>query len=79
MASARLTKPYEGKTRKAPASFNALASTEVDETEWDVVYTDGACKNNQGGGAEKRAGVGVWWGTNDERCVFVLYILTNDL
>jgi ribonuclease HI len=33
-----------------------------------VVYTDGACKNNQGG-AEKAAGIGVWWGMNDPRCV----------
>jgi xanthine dehydrogenase molybdopterin-binding subunit B len=32
-----------------------------------VVYTDGACKNNQGGGASKLAGLGVYFGDDDER------------
>ncbi|KAH9029300.1 ribonuclease H-like domain-containing protein, partial [Lactarius deliciosus] len=34
----------------------------------DVVYTDGACSRN--GQAGSVAGVGVWWGPNDPRCVF---------
>jgi ribonuclease HI len=36
-----------------------------DEDEWDVVYTDGACKNNGQSGSV--AGVGVWWGRDDPR------------
>jgi ribonuclease HI len=39
--------------------------------EWQVVYTDGGCKGNQG--PDGRAGIGVWWGQQDlrniaERC-----------
>ncbi|KAJ7651556.1 ribonuclease H-like domain-containing protein, partial [Mycena polygramma] len=36
-----------------------------DESKWDVVYSDGACKNNGQPGAV--AGVGVWYGANDPR------------
>lgn len=36
-------------------------------SEWDVVYTDGACRGNGKKGAV--AGIGVWWGNNDPRCV----------
>jgi ribonuclease HI len=38
-----------------------------DESGWDVVYSDGACKGN--GQARATAGVGVWWGENDPRYV----------
>lgn len=38
-----------------------------DESGWDVVYSDGACKGNGQRGSV--AGVGVWWGRNDPRCV----------
>ncbi len=34
----------------------------------DVVYTDGACSRN--GQAGSVAGIGVWWGPSDPRCVF---------
>lgn len=32
-----------------------------------VVYCDGACKGN--GKVGSVAGIGVWWGNNDSRCV----------
>ena len=38
-----------------------------DESTWLIVYSDGACKGN--GNVGSVAGVGVWWGYNDERCV----------
>jgi len=37
----------------------------VDETGWDVVYTDGACQGN--GKQAAVAGIGVWWGNGDQR------------
>ena len=37
----------------------------VDESEWEIVYTDGACQGNGKVGAI--AGIGVWWGQNDPR------------
>ncbi|KAK7063903.1 ribonuclease H-like domain-containing protein [Favolaschia claudopus] len=39
----------------------------LDESEWDVVYSDGACKGN--GQVGSVAGVGVWWGHDDPRNV----------
>ena len=40
-------------------------SRSVDESEWDVVYSDGACKGN--GKVGSVAGIGVWWGPDDPR------------
>lgn len=37
----------------------------ADESEWDVVYSDGACKGNGQPGSV--AGIGVWWGHDDPR------------
>ena len=37
-------------------------------TSEDVVYTDGACSRN--GQVGSVAGIGVWWGPSDPRCVF---------
>ncbi|KAG6856024.1 hypothetical protein H0H87_008341 [Tephrocybe sp. NHM501043] len=37
----------------------------ADESKYDVVYSDGACKGN--GKPGSIAGVGVWWGENDPR------------
>ncbi|KAJ7292949.1 ribonuclease H-like protein [Mycena rebaudengoi] len=37
----------------------------ADESGWDVVYSDGACKGN--GQVGSVAGVGVWWGRDDPR------------
>lgn len=36
-----------------------------DESVCDVVYTDGACPGN--GKPGSLAGIGVWWGPNDQR------------
>jgi hypothetical protein len=36
-----------------------------DESTWDVVYSDGACKKN--GQVGSAAGIGVWWGRDDPR------------
>ncbi|KAJ7755006.1 ribonuclease H-like domain-containing protein [Mycena maculata] len=36
-----------------------------DESGWDIVYSDGACKGN--GQVGSVAGVGVWWGRDDPR------------
>ncbi|KAH9938826.1 ribonuclease H-like domain-containing protein [Epithele typhae] len=73
------TKPYERHSSKKPrmsrsnekagstkSRWSAL-STEVveDESGWNVVYSDGACKGN--GNAGSVAGVGVWWGPGDSR------------
>lgn len=38
-----------------------------DESAWQIVYSDGACKGN--GRVGSVAGVGVWWGDVDERWV----------
>ncbi|TFK79390.1 ribonuclease H-like protein, partial [Polyporus arcularius HHB13444] len=68
------SKPYEkpSTTNATPqdkprgAKWAAL-TTEViaDESGWDVVYSDGACKGN--GKVGSVAGIGVWWGANDPR------------
>ncbi|KII93313.1 hypothetical protein PLICRDRAFT_151900 [Plicaturopsis crispa FD-325 SS-3] len=47
-----------GKTRIASGDLE-------DESGWDIVYCDGACKGN--GQVGSVAGVGVWWGHNDPR------------
>ncbi|KAF9532113.1 ribonuclease H-like domain-containing protein, partial [Crepidotus variabilis] len=39
--------------------------TQVDESKYEVVYSDGACKGN--GKADPVAGIGVWWGHDDHR------------
>ena len=36
-----------------------------DESDWDVAYSDGACKGN--GKPGSIAGIGVWWQTDDPR------------
>ncbi|RPD56755.1 ribonuclease H-like protein [Lentinus tigrinus ALCF2SS1-6] len=56
----------EEKTRGSNSRWAAL-TTEVieDESGWDIVYSDGACKGN--GKAGSIAGVGVWWGRDDPR------------
>lgn len=38
-----------------------------DESGWDVVYSDGACKGN--GKVGSVAGLGIWWGEGDARFV----------
>lgn len=43
----------------------ALGPEVPNSEEWDVVYSDGACKGN--GKKDPVAGVGVWWGPHDPR------------
>ncbi|KAG5642166.1 hypothetical protein DXG03_003527 [Asterophora parasitica] len=43
----------------------AMPNDVEDESRWDVVYCDGACKGN--GTAGSIAGIGVWWEDNDPR------------
>ncbi|EIM91578.1 ribonuclease H-like protein [Stereum hirsutum FP-91666 SS1] len=55
-------------------SVNYVApSSNLFDDEWEEVYTDGACRNNQGKALKKgpppKAGLGVWWGPNDPRNV----------
>lgn len=50
----------EFNTRKRSRSPNV-----EDEGDWDVVYSDGACKGN--GQVGSVAGIGVWWGPDDPR------------
>ncbi|KAI9057956.1 ribonuclease H-like protein [Trametes sanguinea] len=71
------TKPYA--RIKSPQSSSAASGSNTrnsqwaalaqeiieDESGWDVVYSDGACKGNGKTGAI--AGVGVWWAENDPR------------
>ncbi|KAJ6520198.1 ribonuclease H-like protein [Mycena sanguinolenta] len=58
--------PVKPTTASDDKGKKRLMSSDVDdETGWDVVYTDGACKGN--GQAGSVAGVGVWWGEGDPR------------
>ncbi|PIL28019.1 hypothetical protein GSI_09870 [Ganoderma sinense ZZ0214-1] len=59
-------KPNGPASGSKPSRWAAL-STEVieDESGWDVVYSDGACKGN--GKPRSVAGIGVWWGSDDVR------------
>ncbi|KAJ3529619.1 hypothetical protein NMY22_g8928 [Coprinellus aureogranulatus] len=56
-----------GPSRPTPA--RALAANSNVGPEWDVVYSDGACKGN--GQVGSVAGVGVWWGPDDPRRVSI--------
>ena len=62
------TKPYP-ETRPTSASAKgkgrALEPSTADRSGWLTIYSDGACKGN--GQANSVAGVGVWWGPDDER------------
>ncbi|KAI0744363.1 ribonuclease H-like domain-containing protein [Daedaleopsis nitida] len=62
---------------RSTSSRWASLTTEViaDESGWDVVYSDGACKGNGQRGSV--AGVGVWWGENDARCAIVRVLETT--
>ena len=52
----------DGKGKK-----RAISSEVEDESGWDVVYSDGACKGN--GKPGSIAGIGVWWGNDGPRSV----------
>ncbi|KAI1787469.1 ribonuclease H-like domain-containing protein, partial [Ganoderma leucocontextum] len=57
----------EARASGSKSSRWAALTTEVieDESGWDVVYSDGACKGNGKPGSV--AGIGVWWGPDDVR------------
>jgi len=62
-----------GATRRKTSSEGAATRAEarVDAARDELaVWTDGACRANGRAGA--RAGVGVWFGPDDPRCVFLL-------
>lgn len=70
--------PSHGRKKKASTSRDAKPNVPPspypdvppnEEHLWDIVYTDGACSNNQAGADVARAGVGVWFGYNDLRFV----------
>ncbi|KZT40281.1 RnaseH-domain-containing protein [Sistotremastrum suecicum HHB10207 ss-3] len=64
----RTAKPYDIPSSSSPKKKNAYgerAPDIVDESGWEVVYTDGACQGN--GGPKARGGIGVWYGNNDPR------------
>lgn len=50
---------------KTQSKKRGLSPNVEDESGWDVVYSDGACKGN--GKTGSVAGVGVWWGHDDPR------------
>ncbi|KAF5323583.1 hypothetical protein D9611_005559 [Ephemerocybe angulata] len=58
-----------GRSVGQQASGSVIVSPDAD-IEGDVVYSDGACKGNGQRGSV--AGIGVWWGPNDARCVMSL-------
>ncbi|RDB29135.1 Ribonuclease H [Hypsizygus marmoreus] len=63
-------KPAEASTSKEASTDSkgkkrAMSPNVEDESGWDVVYCDGACKGN--GKTGSIAGVGVWWGEGDPR------------
>lgn len=58
----------KGKAKEtAKKSSKSLLGKDVieDTTDWQIVYSDGACRSN--GKPNAVAGVGVWWGDNDPR------------
>lgn len=60
------------KPNSTSVNYVASSSSQFDD-DWEEVYTDGACRNNQGKklgkGPPPKAGLGVWWGPNDPRYV----------
>ncbi|KAF9011124.1 ribonuclease H-like domain-containing protein [Cyathus striatus] len=68
ITSARATTQRSYTSANAPKEMDKKQvniSDIEDESSWDVVYTDGACKGN--GKVGCIAGIGVWWGPNDPR------------
>lgn len=57
-------KSAAGTSTTSPAQQDESTNVQ-DESGWDAVYCDGACKGN--GQQRAIAGVGVWWGRNDPR------------
>ena len=56
----------ENKANGSNSRWAALSTEKIqDESGWEVVYSDGACKGK--GKAGSVAGTGVWWGRDDPR------------
>lgn len=63
-----ISTPLPSKSDRNAAKGKKRAHAKIeDESCWDVVYSDGACKGNGKDGSV--AGVGVWWGHEDPRSV----------
>ncbi|KAG1886047.1 ribonuclease H-like domain-containing protein [Suillus subluteus] len=66
---AAISPPRPGSVAATSSTFRPstaiVANEKEEESGYDVVYSDGACKGN--GQVGSVAGVGVWWGWNDSR------------
>lgn len=73
--------PHAGRSntplRARVGTLKRTSSSSSSKAFEDVVYTDGACSRN--GQAGSVAGIGVWWGPNDPRCVFSRLLASNPL
>jgi ribonuclease HI len=78
-ASATTASASRSIVKVATATRTKSAPEDENEDGFMVIYTDGACKDNQGSGTEKRAGLGVWWGAGDDRYVRLLETISNGL
>ncbi|KAJ3570622.1 hypothetical protein NP233_g4280 [Leucocoprinus birnbaumii] len=57
--------PISRSSEESPTGQKRSFANVADESQWSVVYSDGACKGN--GQAGSVAGVGVYWGRDDPR------------
>ncbi|KAF5311802.1 hypothetical protein D9619_002783 [Psilocybe cf. subviscida] len=68
-ASSNTSAPTATGSTEDPKGKKRAFGTEVSNPEeWNVVYSDGACKGN--GKQDPVAGVGVWWGPDDPRNLY---------
>ncbi|KAF7337567.1 Ribonuclease H [Mycena sanguinolenta] len=66
LAGTEATSPVKPTSASDDKGKKRMMAPDVDdETGWDVVFSDGACKGNGQPGCV--AGVGVWWGEGDPR------------
>jgi ribonuclease HI len=61
--------PYSRPEKAGPQAKNQDADVLTSQSDWDVVYTDGACQGNGKKNIQPLAGIGVWWGPHDPRWV----------
>jgi ribonuclease HI len=66
----------KGKQKAVASQREGQDSKDSDEPSNEVVYCDGACKGN--GKTGSVAGIGIWWGHNDER-YFSLFLQSQVL
>jgi len=65
-----------GRKRGISSVLDALLDVQ-DERQWQVVYSDGACKGN--GKVGSTAGVGVFWRPDDPRSVRYIPLFNHGL